>query len=279
MFIVAAARYGSFLVLQNRFILCHSRRLVNTPLSHGSALPSTLDAARVRLDFEQAARHHQGVSSQDDRSTVQDETRPPRSRSTSREQSVERILDAAIEVIGRRGVDKLSLTDVCQQAGVSRTTLYRHFRTKELLLEAYFSRETDRFERSMLEAVSATPEVDRRLRAVSEFRASAEGMLQSVRLLEVEPGFVLNFLRRLQPHHQAILEQALAPVFDEAERRGIEIDREMVADLLVRVQMSMYLLPARPGAKTPIEALVDLVESLPDWPKRAERDAARASVG
>jgi AcrR family transcriptional regulator len=49
----------------------------------------------------------------------------------------ERILSATAEVLGRNGMTKLSLSEVAQQAGVSRPTLYRWFASKEELLDAF----------------------------------------------------------------------------------------------------------------------------------------------
>ena len=47
-----------------------------------------------------------------------------------------RVLEAALEAIGRRGVSELSMDELAAQAGISRPTLYRLFRTKtELVAE------------------------------------------------------------------------------------------------------------------------------------------------
>ncbi len=44
---------------------------------------------------------------------------------SSRHFERQRILAATAEVLGRNGMTKLSLSEVAQQAGVSRPTLYR----------------------------------------------------------------------------------------------------------------------------------------------------------
>lgn len=41
-----------------------------------------------------------------------------------------RILDGALSALARRGVRKLSMSDVGAEAGISRGTLYRYFRDK-----------------------------------------------------------------------------------------------------------------------------------------------------
>jgi AcrR family transcriptional regulator len=49
----------------------------------------------------------------------------------------ERLLSAARRLFAERGAD-VPLEDVAQEAGVSRTTLYRHFRTREELAATVF---------------------------------------------------------------------------------------------------------------------------------------------
>ena len=49
----------------------------------------------------------------------------------------QRLLVATAEVLARKGMTKLSLSEVALQAGVSRPTLYRWFASKEELLDAF----------------------------------------------------------------------------------------------------------------------------------------------
>jgi len=49
----------------------------------------------------------------------------------------ERILAVTLEVLGRAGPRRLSLSDVAVAAGVSPPTLYRWFASKEALLGAF----------------------------------------------------------------------------------------------------------------------------------------------
>jgi AcrR family transcriptional regulator len=66
------------------------------------------------------------------------ETRKPieTGRSTSPEETRERILTAAREVIGRKGKRGATTREIAEVAGVNEATLFRHFGTKEALLVA-----------------------------------------------------------------------------------------------------------------------------------------------
>ncbi|HMF29293.1 MAG TPA: TetR/AcrR family transcriptional regulator [Candidatus Cybelea sp.] len=66
------------------------------------------------------------------------ETRKPieTTRSTSPEETRERILTAARDVIGRKGKRGATTREIADVAGVNEATLFRHFGTKEALLVA-----------------------------------------------------------------------------------------------------------------------------------------------
>ena len=48
----------------------------------------------------------------------------------------ERILDAALRVFAERGYDGASVTQICEQAGVSKGALYHHYPTKQTVFLA-----------------------------------------------------------------------------------------------------------------------------------------------
>jgi AcrR family transcriptional regulator len=57
----------------------------------------------------------------------------------------ERILETASELFYRRGVRAVGVDLVVEEAAVAKTSLYRHFRTKDELIAAFLAREDEDF--------------------------------------------------------------------------------------------------------------------------------------
>jgi AcrR family transcriptional regulator len=74
----------------------------------------------------------------------------------------ERILSAAYELFGRRGIRAVGTDEVIAQAGVAKATLYRHFATKNDLVLAVLERREQLWTHGLIEAQSGllgnTPE-------------------------------------------------------------------------------------------------------------------------
>jgi AcrR family transcriptional regulator len=112
-----------------------------------------------------------------------------------------RILDAALAVIDRKGLARLSLEDVAAEAGVSRQTVYRHVGGRDGLITATILREEEAFLDSLRGVVGheATPARGATLR--STLAAAIHLALEDARrhpllgrLLETEPAALLPFL-------------------------------------------------------------------------------------
>src|SRR3982751_3761331 len=82
------------------------------------------------------------------------------------------ILAAAQRSIRRRGPQKLSLSAVAEEAGVSRPTVYRWFPTKTLLLAAITAYEVEQFDAGLQALADAPP--DPRERFASALRSLAD---------------------------------------------------------------------------------------------------------
>ena len=69
----------------------------------------------------------------------------------------QQILDAAAAVIIRQGYDKTTMSDIAEEAGASRGTVYLYFKGKEELFEALLYREYMQYSQIWLENIEVDP--------------------------------------------------------------------------------------------------------------------------
>lgn len=60
--------------------------------------------------------------------------------SSSADKTRQRLLDAALETLNRRGIQGATTREIARRAGVHEVTLFRHFKSKEQLLRAILKR-------------------------------------------------------------------------------------------------------------------------------------------
>jgi AcrR family transcriptional regulator len=75
------------------------------------------------------------------------------------ERNRERVLDAAKEAFTRSGADA-SLDDIAKQAGVGPGTLYRHFRSREALIEAVYRTEVEKLAAAQRSFAETMPPIE-----------------------------------------------------------------------------------------------------------------------
>src|SRR5689334_21777785 len=73
------------------------------------------------------------------------------------EERQQQILNAAAAVIIRLGYDKATMSDIAEEAGASRRTVYLYFKGKEELFEALLYREYMQYAQTWLEHIEADP--------------------------------------------------------------------------------------------------------------------------
>jgi AcrR family transcriptional regulator len=159
----------------------------------------------------------------------------------------ERILDAALDLVGASGLRHLTMDDVAARAGVGRMTVYRRFGDRERLIDALAIRESQR----CLGEIDAT--VDPGAPLSDQI---AQGFLTSLRLVREhpvldrfarhEPGTALEALNQDGGAIFAISRSFVAERVRDAQRRGLvgNIEPEHVAELLIRIGFSFLLMPA-----------------------------------
>jgi AcrR family transcriptional regulator len=153
-----------------------------------------------------------------------------------------RILAATFVVLGRDGRRKLQLSDVAAEAKVSRPTLYRHFGSKDGLLEAFGLYEQDNFDAGITAAIaglSGPDRLDAALRFIVEFQSTYS--LGS--LTDIEPEHVLQQMKRVLP----IIQERVARIIPGE-------DSDVAAAAVVRIAVCHYVV----GGGTPEQFLAEL---------------------
>lgn len=177
--------------------------------------------------------------------------------------SLQRILDGAMAALSRRGATQLSMTDVCDAAGISRATLYRYFSNKQDLLTAVGEHVSRNFIDGIQAAIAPSDTPADRLRLVLEFFIRYTAQVKTDRMLEIEPAFVLQFLRSHFAQHIAVFNEALSPVYADIETHlGIRINRVLVSEVLLRAEQSTVVVPAGRSWSSLPEALSRMLEQL-----------------
>lgn len=75
-----------------------------------------------------------------------------------------RIFDAFTALMLDRGYDAISMSDIAERAGLSRTAIYHHFRDKDAIVVAYATDETDRYLGRLAEALARAVDPTMRMR-------------------------------------------------------------------------------------------------------------------
>jgi AcrR family transcriptional regulator len=128
-----------------------------------------------------------------------------------------RIFDGALRAIARQGPKKLAMSDIAHEAGVSVGTLYRYFKNKDELLQSLGDHFVTKLQAVLQAAIEDNPEPADRLQIVIDvmLRFWLENPA-TVQIGQLEPGFVLDYIKRVTPRLSAVLRDALEPVLSES---------------------------------------------------------------
>lgn len=156
----------------------------------------------------------------------------------------ERILIAALGLIGRQGVQRLGMAQVADAAGVARGTLYRYFPSRDHVLAAAADYDEMRFRAGLDEAMALAYSPQDRIDAFVGYAFDFIRSHPARPLFETEPGFVLSYLLDHLPAMRGELIERLGDALDTvpAVRDG-DLDRAQLADVIVRLFVSSWIIP------------------------------------
>jgi AcrR family transcriptional regulator len=187
----------------------------------------------------------------------------------------EKIVEGAIRALGRYGVRKFSMSDICTEANISRGTLYRYFKSKEQVLEAVGEHVERDVRASLQDAVEASPDPKDRLevvlQAMLDYRTAHPDLVQ---IVEVEPSFALEFLSREFTTLVAAVTEVLDPMLRDAPPvRDGSLTKRQLAEMFIRLALSVYLVPSSGSDQTAkrVAALWKSMTAAPSGTARAPR--------
>jgi AcrR family transcriptional regulator len=159
--------------------------------------------------------------------------------------TIRRILAGAIKGLSGQAAHKLSMSDIADMAGVSRGTLYRYFQTKTDIIRAANEYISTTFEHSIKRVAGLETAPLEVLEAVLGYHFTYANAENYTRILEVEPALVVQFFNDHFDRHKTAISMALEPTFAYLEEAlGVVIDRDLAAEVLIRMEISTVLVPA-----------------------------------
>jgi AcrR family transcriptional regulator len=156
----------------------------------------------------------------------------------------ERILGAALRLIGRRGVKRLGMQEVSEAAGVSRGTLYRYFPSKNQLLAAVAGFDEQRFSDGLAATLADRQDPTDRIESLVAFSFDYIRTHPARSLFASEPEFVLGYLLAHLPKLRTAVLDQLGDALDSVPSVASgSLSREQLVDIIVRLFASSWIIP------------------------------------
>ncbi|WP_046321816.1 TetR/AcrR family transcriptional regulator [Mycobacterium sp. UM_Kg1] len=168
----------------------------------------------------------------------------PRRSSASPAEQEAAILKAAAEEVGLVGVGRASIDVIAHQAGVSRSTLYRRFPTRDALITEVGRRA---FEDAMVQLRTVAVDSGPQAAAVAGFCAGLRVLTTDPvvrKLLQLDPG--VPMMAGMYQQAEVILESASAAMAKALRAAGAtmpDADLAAAAELHVRLAASIAQMP------------------------------------
>lgn len=160
----------------------------------------------------------------------------------------ERILDVAKSAFTRHGAEA-SLDEIAKQAGVGAGTLYRHFPTRDALIEAVYRNEVEKLAAAGREFAAARPPIE----ALRAWMLLLVDYIAAKHIIAPALNSVGGGPSRLYESSRSLIQGAMESLVQRAKDSG-DIRRETDASDLLRAMIG-----------------VSLVGSGPDWQQSAKR--------
>lgn len=152
---------------------------------------------------------------------------------------LERVLDAAVDIISEDGWDGLSMTEVAKRSGVTRQSIYKDVGTKATLGRAVVDREVGHFLTRVRAALATYPGALEDGIAAAARSVLEHGRANAVLAAVLQPGHDAGLLALVTVHPDAVLGQAIDTVGSLLDGAA----SEALVDSVVRLTVSHLLQP------------------------------------
>jgi AcrR family transcriptional regulator len=188
----------------------------------------------------------------------------------------ERILQTATELFYRDGYGAVGVDMIIARAGVAKTTLYRHFPSKDALIVAYLERSNERFWAWFEHAIADSPSP--RAKLIALFEALASLATSPACLGCTFQGAAFEFPSQEHPGHLAARQhkQAVLDRLRELAREAGAPKPAALAGELLLIMDGAFAAARMFGASSPATAAPGAVAALLDAHLPASPDASGA---
>lgn len=200
--------------------------------------------------------------------------RPRRTQKERVEESAQRLLDAAIELIAEKGFERTTAAEIGERAGYSRSMVRARYGSKEALLESIFGSELDR--RLMPRGDAGFAGLDwvlARVDHVARLLDEEPELMRAFCVMSLEAGVAVGSLRGWYTRWLSDYERQLAEHLRAGQRDGTvrtDLDPEAEASQFVLIGLGLvFRWTLSPG--------YDLAGQFRAWRRRLAREYARAT--
>lgn len=142
--------------------------------------------------------------------------------SARRREKQQRILDAAVVEIARRGYHATTVAMIARRAGVADGTIYLYFESKEHILSSLFERAMGRFIAAGRERLRTVTGARERLRSIVGLHLELVGGDRDLAIItQVELRHSLHFLEELSRAQVGEYLAVIAEIVDAGRREGV----------------------------------------------------------
>jgi len=177
----------------------------------------------------------------------------PRKPRTDAQRNRERILEVAKEAFTRHGA-KASLDDIAKQAEVGPGTLYRHFPTRDALIEAVYRTEVEKMAGAARKVAEDLPPLE----ALRAWMLLFVDHIAAKQIIAPALNSIVGGASKLYEGSRGQIQEAIETLVKRAIKSG-DIRRDLEPFDLLRALIGVSYVPAGPDWKQSARRLVDIL--------------------